>query len=101
MKVVWTEESKRSLYDIYKIIFEKSPQNALMVFNELTSLGESLKDTKLVYSKDLIINEEAVRVVSKWSYKIIYEKMIDTIFILDVFDSRQDPDKLFVFHKRS
>jgi len=72
----------------------------LIVFNELLLLGESLKDTKLVYSKDLIIDDEAVRVVSKWSYKIIYEKITDKIFILDVFDSRQDPDKLFVFKKR-
>jgi plasmid stabilization system protein ParE len=100
LEVVWSEESKNSLYEIYKTIFEKSPQNALMVFNELTLLGDSLKNTTVEYSKDLIINDEAVRFVSKWSYKIIYEKTITKIVILDVFDSRQDPDKLFVFKKR-
>ena len=97
MEVVWTEESKKSLNEIYKTIFEKSPQNALMVFNELILLGDSLKKATVEYSKDLIINDEAVRVVSKWSYKIIYEKTITKIVILDVFDSRQNPDKLFVF----
>lgn len=91
---------ENSLYKIYKTIFEKSPQNALMVLNELTLLGDSLKKTNVEYSKDLIINDEAVRVVSKWSYKIIYEKTITKIVILDVFDSRQDPNKLFVFKKR-
>jgi len=101
LEVVWTEESKNSLYEIYKTIFEKSPQNALMVFNELILLGDSLKNTTLEYSKDLIINDEAVRVVSKWSYKVIYKKTVNTIFILDLFDSRQDLDKLFVFKKRS
>jgi len=38
LKVIWTEKSKESLLDIYNYIFEKSPQNALMVFEELTAL---------------------------------------------------------------
>ena len=74
MKVIWTEKSKESLLDIFSYIFEKSPQNALMVFDALIALGDSLSDTTLEYSKDLIVNEEAVRFVSKWSYKIIYER---------------------------
>jgi len=74
LKVIWTEKSKESLLDIFSYIFEKSPQNALMVFDALIALGDSLSDTTLEYSKDLIVNEEAVRFVSKWSYKIIYER---------------------------
>ena len=74
MKVIWTEKSKESLLDIFSYIFEKSPQNVLMVFDVLIALGDSLSDTTLEYSKDLIVNEEAVRFVSKWSYKIIYER---------------------------
>lgn len=94
MKVVWTEGAKISLLEIYSYIFQKSPQNALMVFDELTSLGNSLKDPKLEYSKDLIVNEESVRFVSKWSYKIIYERTPKEVIIIDVFDSSQHPNKL-------
>lgn len=94
MKVIWTEKAKESLLGIYNYISEKSPQNALMVFNELTTLGNSLSDAKLEYSKDLIVNDKAIRFVSKWSYKIIYERKTDIVVIIDVFNSRQNPIKL-------
>nr|WP_299666877.1 type II toxin-antitoxin system RelE/ParE family toxin [uncultured Polaribacter sp.] len=85
-----------SLLGIYNYIFEKSPQNALMVFNKLTKLGDSLSDNNIEYSKDLIINDEAVRFVSKWDYKIIYERKINYVLIIDVFSSKQNPNKLIL-----
>ena len=71
-----------------------------MVFDELTVLGESLKDPKLEYSKDLIIDDEVVRCVSKWTYKIIYERTYNEVIIIDVFASKQNPIKLFDIIKR-
>lgn len=101
MKVIWTEKSKESLLDIYSYIFEKSPQNALMVFDELTILGNSLNDEKLEYSKDLIVNDVAVRFVSIWSYKIIYERTSNEVIIIDVFGSYQSPNRLLdIFEKK-
>ena len=101
MKVIWTEKSKESLLDIYSYIFEKSPQNALMVFDELTILGNSLNDEKLEYSKDLIVNDVAVRFVSIWSYKIIYERTSNEVIIIDVFGSSQSPNRLLdIFEKK-
>jgi plasmid stabilization system protein ParE len=71
VKVVWTEESKESLSNTYHYIFKNSPQNASMVLDELLTIGDSLADAKLEYSKDLIVNDDSVRFVSKWSYKIV------------------------------
>lgn len=99
-KVIWTGEATDSLLNIYKHIFEKSPQNALMVFDELTKLGNSLKDDKLEYSKDLIVNDEAIRVVSKWGYKIIYERTSNKVIIIEIFGSYQDPNKLLNIFKK-
>ncbi|WP_302849911.1 type II toxin-antitoxin system RelE/ParE family toxin [Polaribacter batillariae] len=96
MKVVWSSKSMDSLLGIYNYIFEKSPQNALMVFNELTKLGDSLSNNKIEYSKDLIINDKAVRFVSKWDYKIIYERKENRVLIIDVFSSKQNPNKLIL-----
>lgn len=93
--------SQRFTIRYLPIYFEKSPQNALMVFDELTALGDSLKDKKLEYSKDLLVNEETVRVVSKWSYKIIYERISNEVIIIDVFGSHQSPKKLLNLIKRS
>jgi len=101
LKVIWTEKSKESLLDIYSYIFEKNPQNALMVFDELTILGNSLNDEKLEYSKDLIVNDVAVRFVSIWSYKIIYERTSNEVIIIDVFGSYQSPNRLLdIFEKK-
>lgn len=100
MKVLWTQESKESLQHIYNHIFEESPQNALSVFNELVLLGESLSDEKIEYSKDLIVNDDAVRFVSKWSYKIIYERMADHVIIIDVFSTKKNPKKLLKLFPR-
>ena len=54
----------------------------------------------LEYSKDLIVNEEAVRFVSKWSYKIIYERTSNEVIIIDVFGSYQSPNKLLTIFKK-
>jgi toxin ParE1/3/4 len=94
LKVVWTEKARESLFNIYNFIYEKSPQNAMMVLDELISLGNSLNDPKLEYSKDLIVNDESIRFVVKWSYKIVYERALDQVVIIDVFNSKQNPDKL-------
>ncbi|WP_416337319.1 type II toxin-antitoxin system RelE/ParE family toxin [Galbibacter sp. EGI 63066] len=42
MLVVWSEEAKNSLTDIYDYIFSDSPQNAEMVLDTLLELGNSL-----------------------------------------------------------
>ena len=95
MKVVWSDEAKYSLLQIYNYIAKHSIKNAKMVINTLTDLGESLSDKKLEYSKDLILNDERYRSVSKWSFKIIYERTDNEVIILEVFNSYQNPDKLF------
>lgn len=95
MKVEWSKQSKESLTDIYEYIYSKSPQNALYVLDELLKLGDSLEDEKLEYSKDLIIDDPSFRFVSKWSYKIIYKRTDHNVVILDIFNSKQNPDKLF------
>ena len=83
-----------SLAKIYDDIFIDSPQNATMVFAALYDLGNSLSDERFEYSKELIINKEKFRFIPKWSYKIIYERKIDKVAIIDIFNSRQNPDKL-------
>lgn len=66
-----------------------------MVLDELLTIGDSLANPKLEYSKDLIVNDDSVRFVSKWSYKIVYERTEDKVIILDVFNTSQNPKKLF------
>ena len=94
MRVRWSELSKESLANIYDFIFEDSPQNAEMVITSLIALGESLSNPKIEYSQDLIINDQRYRFIPKWSYKIIYERTVKEVIILDVFNVNQNPQKL-------
>ena len=95
MKVVWSEQAKESLQNIYFYIYSKSPQNAVSVLDALLALGESLADQNKEFSLDPIINKQKFKHISRWSNKIIYERTDGQVIILDVFDGRQDPAKLF------
>ena len=94
MKVVWSKQARNSLAQIYDYIYEDSPQNAVMVFDTLFDLGNSLADARFDYSKDLIINEERFKFIPKWNYKIIYERKENEVVILEIFNTNQNPDKL-------
>ncbi len=95
MKVVWSSNAMHALAEIYDQISLHSSQNATMVFETLYDLGNSLSDERFDYAKDLIINKEKFRCLPKWSFKIIYERKMDKVIIIDVFNSKQNPNKLF------
>jgi plasmid stabilization system protein ParE len=94
LKVVWSNQAKFSLLEIYEFIAKHSMQNAVMVIETLTALGESLSNENLEYSKDIILDDERFRSVTKWSFKIVYERTKSKVIILDVFNSHQNPKKL-------
>jgi toxin ParE1/3/4 len=94
MNVIWSHEARKSLSEIYNYIFEDSPQNAEMVLDKIIESVESLQDERYDYAIDPIINKEKFRHISIWSYKIIYERTNDKVLILDIFNGKQNPDKL-------
>lgn len=94
MIVVWSLEAKKSLSEIYNYIFEDSPQNAEKMLNKIIDLAESLQDERYDYAIDPIINKEKFRHISIWTYKIIYERTTNKVLILDIFNGKQNPDKL-------
>ena len=94
MNLVWSEEASNSLNKIYFYILKDSPQNAVMVIGKIIELTETLQNEHFEYAIDPIINKQKFRHISIWSYKIIYERDIDNVIILDIFDGRQNPQKL-------
>ena len=58
MNVVWSEQAKESLQNIYFYSYSKSPQNAASVLDALLALGESLADQKKEFSLNPIINKQ-------------------------------------------
>lgn len=74
--VKWSDEAKESLANIYDYIFENSPQNAEHVILTLLELRNSLEDSRFDYSQDLLMDDDRFRFITKWSYKIIYERTL-------------------------
>ena len=94
MTINWHAKAVDDLNRNIKHIEEESPQNALHVLKTLTGLADSLVDMPYKYPKEPVYNKENIRFVSKWSFKIIYRIEEDIIFILRVFNTNQDPDKI-------
>lgn len=96
MNVVWSEQAKNSLADIYDFIYEDNPSAAQKVLEVLLDKANSLNDERIEYPKDPYANSEKFRFILQWSYKIIYERTEEKVIIIDVFHTKQDPGKMIL-----
>jgi toxin ParE1/3/4 len=96
MKVVWTEQARLSLANIYEYIFRDSPQAASHVLNTILLKAESLSDPRVEFPADPHADNKKYRFILQWSYKIVYERTENQVIIVDIFHTRRDPGK-FVF----
>ena len=94
MEVVWRIKASNELMEIYNYIYKESPQNALLVFNAIFDLATSLSNFPYKFPKEPIINVDKVRFYVVWDYKIIYAIEGESIVILRVFNTKQNPRKL-------
>ncbi|MFV5701880.1 type II toxin-antitoxin system RelE/ParE family toxin [Flavobacterium sp. XS2P12] len=94
MKVLWSKKASNELEAIYKYIKKESPQNAILVFNEIYDLANSLLNFPYKFPVEPIINIEKVRFATIWSFKIIYSAEKESVVILRVFNTKQNPKKL-------
>jgi toxin ParE1/3/4 len=94
MKVLWSKKASNELEAIYNYIKKVSPQNAVLVFNEIFDLANSLPNFPYKFPVEQIINIEKVRFAAIWSFKIVYSVEKESIVILRVFNTKQNPKKL-------
>ena len=92
VKVIWTKGSRVSLRKIWKFYSEIDPKIADRIIEEILETAESIKFDKQ-YQVDELLKGEFRRVIIR-HYKIIYRIQKDTLQVLRVFDTRQDPKKL-------
>ncbi|ALM49489.1 hypothetical protein AMR72_11615 [Flavobacterium psychrophilum] len=94
MKILWQKKASDDLNGIYNYIKEDSPQNAIMVFNKIYELVNSLVVFPEKYPVEPTLNNPNVRFVVIWSFKIIYTIKENTIYILRVFNTKRNPKKI-------
>lgn len=94
MKILWRKKASDDLEAIYNYIKEGSPQNAIIVFNKIYDLANSLIVFPEKYPVEPTLNNPNVRFAVIWSFKIIYISEKNTIYILRIFNTKQNPKKL-------
>ncbi|RTZ05191.1 type II toxin-antitoxin system RelE/ParE family toxin [Flavobacterium bomense] len=94
MRVLWSKKASNELEAIYKYIKKESPQNAILVFNEIYDLANSLPNFPYKFPVEPIINIQKVRFVVIWSFKIIYSVEKESVVVLRIFNTKQNPKKL-------
>jgi plasmid stabilization system protein ParE len=94
LKVIWDEEAKKSLQNIYTYIKQReSKSQAVSVRKKIVELCKSLGSFPEKFAEEPHLKDEKGNYRSKaiWSYKIIFEVASDSVAILDIFHTSRDP----------
>lgn len=94
MRIIWDSKANNDLNDNIGHIAKQSPQNALMVLNTLLELPNNLKTFPFAYPKEPYYNNENIRYITKWSFKMVYFVNGDTINIMRVFNTNMRPNRV-------
>jgi len=94
MKILWHSKAEQDFNDNISYIAKESPQNALMVLDELLKFADSLALFPFKYPKEPAYNHENIRFAVKWSFKIIYRVDANILYIMRIFNTRQSPHKI-------
>ncbi len=97
MKVKITAFAKAELKKIYQYYSEvASVEIAHKIKDRILDTAYSLNNSPLRRSIEFNLEDlnEGHRYLLSGNYKIIYKVIDDVVFITDVFDCRQDPEKI-------
>jgi len=102
MEVKWTKFAFNSLKSIFK--YYKENVNELIANNikdEILSVTKQLEHFHLSGKKEDLLKELMLdhRFIVKGNYKVIYRIEKDIVYITDVFDTRQNPNKILTRNK--
>jgi plasmid stabilization system protein ParE len=98
MKILWTDFAASSLFEIYKYYKLAAGENvAQRIRSRILSATRQLIKHPLSGQAEVNLKKlgEDHRYLVEGNYKIMYRKVKEGILITDVFDTRQDPVKIF------
>lgn len=97
MKLVYTEQALQSLTEVLDFLAPKvSHQKLVEIRNQILDKADTLVQFPFKGQSETILEHLNLghRRLVEGNYKIIYKVEGQTIYITDIFDSRQDPDKM-------
>lgn len=94
-KVIWSDRAKASLKEHYDYIKKDSVPAAKKVKSELIHASKNLSSNPEKYQLDEYYpdNPGNVRRFFRWSYRIVYQVNEQTIDILNVLHTSQEPTR--------
>ena len=97
LEIIWDDEAKKSLRNIYYYIKDnQSIEVARKVRDRILSQAKTLNDFPKKFEREQNLEDEVgeFRYMVIWSYKIIYEVTENAIYILDIFHTSRNPQDL-------
>ncbi len=88
--VIWSQPAKADLRSIHDFIAHDSPYYAKKVVQDIREKTDVLEQLPRAGRKVAELNEDQIRELSLYSYRIIYELREETVFVLAVAHKRRD-----------
>ena len=88
--VIWSLPAKADLRSIHDYIAKNSPFYAKKVVQDIREKTDVLNTNPKVGKKVAELNDDSIRELSKYSYRILYEINPQRIEILAIVHKRQD-----------
>lgn len=88
--VIWSDPAKADLFAIHNFIANDSPYYAKKVAQDIRQKTDVLNDLPKMGKKVVEVNDEAIRELSLYSYRIIYEVASQQVEILTIIHKRMD-----------
>jgi plasmid stabilization system protein ParE len=93
--IIWSDRALFDLNSILEYINQNSgKERANHVLKGIEATIKQIYPFPYIFAKEPTINDNNIRYIVKWSYKIIYEIFENHIEIDHIFHSSQDPSKL-------
>jgi addiction module RelE/StbE family toxin len=90
INIVWTNDARQELKTIQNYYKQKSTQSAKNILNDIL---KAIKEIRFLEQHQVDeIDTDFRRIIVK-HYKIIYTIEAQTIIIVSIFDTRQNPNK--------
>jgi len=93
--IVWQDKATNSLDEIFQFVANDSIEKAFDLIDKIKEKTSDLAFWAEKYQKETLIDTQRnIRRAVVYSYKIVYEVKPDAIYILDIFHTAQNPNKL-------
>ena len=96
-KLKWSEAARDDLNSIFEFICQVDcKRNAFYVVSEIRKQAKKVLVLPELFPKEPIVNDNNIRFTVKWRYKIIFKIDKTAIYIVRIFHTSQNPNKLTI-----